>query len=210
MRKVNLILVGVVMELFLVCGSAIGVGIDIYSTVNPNYNDSWNQNTLTGTALYTLRVLPDSDYGANVFSVTFESDIFASLGAVQLLAPSGWTITYYENSKGSYMYEVATGGVDLLEPGENPPVSFLVDYTLHSAEQYYNASGLNWSWDEGGSWMQSVSATNTLVSLPSYLGGGNPSGGNSTAHVPEPMTMLLLGSGLIGLSGLGRKYFKKA
>ena len=210
MRKVNLILVGVVMELFLVCGSAIGVGIDIYSTVNPNYNDSWDQNTLTGTALYTLRVLPDSDYGANVFSVTFERDIFASLGAVQLLAPSGWTITYYENSKGSYMYEVATGGQDLLEPGENLPVSFLVDYTLHSAEQYYNASGLNWSWDEGGSWMQSVSATNTLVSLPFYLGGGNPSGGNSTAHVPEPMTMLLLGSGLIGLSGLGRKYFKKA
>jgi len=82
------------MGLFLVSGSALGIGIDIYSTVNPNYNDSWNQDTLAGTALYTIWVLPDSQYGANVFSVTFESDIFASLGTAGLLAPPGWTLTY--------------------------------------------------------------------------------------------------------------------
>ena len=34
-------------------------------------------------------------------------------------------------------------------------------------------------------------------------------GGTTTAHVPEPATMLLLGSGLIVLAGFGRKKFKK-
>lgn len=210
MKKLSKFLLLSVLALFLVAGSAMGVGIDIYSTVNPNYNNSWDPTILSGTALYTISVLPESEYGANVFCVTFESDIFASLGTVELLAPPDWTLTGYESPSG-YEYEVAMGGLDLLEPGENPPVSFWVQYELYSAEQYYNTSGPDWSWNEGGSWMQSVSATNTLETLPVWLGGGNPSGGNSTtAPIPEPATMLLLGTGLIGLAGIGRKkFFKK-
>ena len=79
-KKFGLLMLTVVLGLFLVAGSARGVGIDIYAFVDPAYGPITFGDSLSGTALYKIGVLPQSEYGANVFSVTFESDIFESLG----------------------------------------------------------------------------------------------------------------------------------
>jgi len=74
--------------------------------------------------------------------------------------------------------------------------------------------------DTGGTW---ASASNVLVpNSNGYLAAAhifvpNPTGGGAIATgfaangppIPEPATMLLLGSGLIGLAGFARKRFRK-
>jgi hypothetical protein len=43
-----------------------------------------------------------------------------------------------------------------------------------------------------------------MIAFSAPAGAGNA----ESVHTPEPATMLLLGSGLVGLAGLGRKKIK--
>ena len=209
--------------MFISAQSAIAVGINIWATVNPNWDNSWNETKLTGTALYTIGVYPavdpasENEYGASYFEVAFEKDVFASIDGADVLSPPGWTL-YTSSEANLNFWEYAYTTTTPLNKGES--LSFLVNYELLSAERYDQSSEFDpdsglliWDWKEGGPWQQSVIAKNYLVGpvveIPVPPFSDYPSGSISTTHAPEPATMLLLGSGLIGLGWVGRRKTKK-
>lgn len=181
---------------------AIGV-IDLDVTVYPNYGGSFSGlGDTTGTALYKFGISSTSPYGASITSLFFERDIFASIGTPFIIsAPFGYAGLTVDSSDPSVT--TVDGGPLLI--GES--LRFTVDYELTDTLAFFfgmdpNHIPPNWAWDLDGPepWSQSVAAY--------YMGpSGFAIGGGSTS-VPEPASIVLIGSGLIGL-GLFRKNHSK-
>jgi len=130
-------------------------------------------------------------------SLGFEGDVFTSVNSLTFNNPLDWSNTLFTLGSGT-MYEFTSAGTTL---GEGDYLEFTANVTMYSLA-LVNLSG-DWDgdsimndWSGGQIWGQTFSSADTL--------GGNH-GGLTASPVPEPATMFLLGSGLLGMAGFKRK-----
>lgn len=184
--------------------------------VDPNYNNSWNPATLSGTARYYFYW----DYPTvtvNQLDLEFEGDIFdfsvLDGSDFNVIMPPTWTTTMWQEDPGVYHWSFSSGtGIDSTQD----PIILDVNYTLLSESRYYYGNNVaageagEWSWLEAQGantpWSQKYELRQ-IVNIPGYGNFTVDSSGGSTAPIPEPASMMLLGVGvgILGLIGLKRK-----
>ena len=182
MRKISIILFGIVLVAFLVIANNTAVAFFMSSGhVDPNYG-SWDESTFTGTALYSFY----ADVPVNSVWIHFEPDIF-NIDAIvakdfDVLTPSDWTT----------LVPFTSLAISVGSPADtsNDPIQISFNYQLLGADMFNSA------------WEQSYLMFDMDNGFDFSFGSTNPS--NPT---PEPATMILFGTGLVGLAGLGRKKF---
>ena len=208
MKKLILCPLLSVLSVFLLVGSVMAYPyMEVEGFVHPGSSiASWTDNgdgttTILGLQYQFFVTAADSGAKMDFLSLEFEGDVFTSVGNLQFVNPTDWT-SYLLTSSGSNMYEIASAGTTL---GVGEQLEFLVDVTMYtesltSVSGDFNGDGIaEEAWTEGQIWGQSWKSGDTL-------GGGD---GGSTTPSPEPATMLLLGSGLVGLGVFGRKRYIK-
>ena len=150
-----------------------------------SYGDNWHLATITSEA-------EDEFIASLISSVHSPGDRNEYwVGGYQDLSATGekWD---WVNGEGTFWDDGATPlysnfwGSEPNDGGEGKTENYLVlDYRIGSPSA--------WAWNDEGS---------AMCYIHGYIGESSP--------VPEPATMLLLGTGLVGLAGFGRKkFFKK-
>lgn len=163
--------------------------LNIYTTANPFITPGYNINTTSsGIVEYTVYHEAGSTNALNFYQLRFDTAVFSSFSFISALINGTTSVGF--SSAGDLLGASSFS----LAPGAS-----LVIRVAYAFVGGVGASAL--TWPEGQTWAQSYAG---LSFSPGFA-----IDGGSSELAPEPGTILLLGSGLLGL-GLAKRYLRRS